>query len=295
MRATLVLGLVLAPVLLIAQIANVVVTDAAKFQPGLPAQDSLATIFCTGIVVNGTVTAPVNQPLPFSLGGVSVKVGNVAAPLLAVADLGGYQQINFQVPVGTFVGLSSVDITQGANQTSVIPPAPDSPGEFFGIRGTQFGAFQHARDFSLVTPDNPASPGEPIVGYGTGLLTPSPAVPAGQLTPASPWYPVPQVTTTPTDTTYIALIDGKGAHLPEVDFMGLAPGEVGVYQINFTVPITALPGYSQVEIVRAKCISPSLCSGPAAPGSNFRYSHSQPVLIPVAVPFQPPPLSQASR
>jgi hypothetical protein len=40
------------------------------------------------------------SPLPTELAGVSILVGGVAAPILAVAPLAsGMQQINFQVPV----------------------------------------------------------------------------------------------------------------------------------------------------------------------------------------------------
>src|ERR1035441_306660 len=79
------------------QIGNIVVTNAASFQLGMPPDGSIGTIFCTGIVIPGLVTAQ-SIPLPFSLAGVTVSVGGLAAPLFAVADLGGFQQINFQAP-----------------------------------------------------------------------------------------------------------------------------------------------------------------------------------------------------
>jgi uncharacterized protein (TIGR03437 family) len=38
------------------------------------------------------------NPLPFTVDGISVTVGGAPAPIVAIADDGGYQQINFEVP-----------------------------------------------------------------------------------------------------------------------------------------------------------------------------------------------------
>ena len=79
------------------QIGNIAVTDAASFKVGIPAKGSIASIFCTGVSVSGTVQAE-GTPLPWSLAGVSVTVGGANAPLFSVSSLSGYQQINVQVP-----------------------------------------------------------------------------------------------------------------------------------------------------------------------------------------------------
>src|SRR5579862_9749978 len=89
---------ILFPVAVWCQIGNILVTNGASFQPGLPPNGSIATAFCTGLNVSGVVLAP-GIPLPTILAGVTVTVRGVPAPLFAVADLGnGCQQINFQVP-----------------------------------------------------------------------------------------------------------------------------------------------------------------------------------------------------
>jgi hypothetical protein len=42
------------------------------------------------------------------------------------------------------------------------------PGDFFRWPGTNLGIFQHWPDYSLVTEDNPARPGEILITYLTG-------------------------------------------------------------------------------------------------------------------------------
>src|SRR5260370_34948485 len=88
---------ILFPMAVWCQIGNIMVTNGASFQPGLPPNGSIGTVFCTGLTVSGVVKAE-GAPLPTSLSGVTVTVRGVPAPLFAVADLGGYQQIDFQVP-----------------------------------------------------------------------------------------------------------------------------------------------------------------------------------------------------
>lgn len=81
-----------------AAIRILAVTDAASFAAGLPANGSLATVFCTGLTGITRVVVADGVPLPLQLSGVSVRVDGVPAPMLAVAAVDGYQQINVQVP-----------------------------------------------------------------------------------------------------------------------------------------------------------------------------------------------------
>src|SRR5208283_3642887 len=100
-----------------------------SFQLGMPAKGSIGTIFCTGLKISGVVAAT-SAPLPTALAGVTVTVGGVAAPLFAVADLGGYQQINFQVP--TDPGGAQVVVSQNSAQGSATATNnSNAPGDFF--------------------------------------------------------------------------------------------------------------------------------------------------------------------
>jgi minor extracellular serine protease Vpr len=77
----------------------------------------------------------------------------------------------------------------------------------------------------MVTLSNPIHGGDRLVIYATGLGRTIPFIDAGLPAPSDP----PAVLVTPPD------ISLGGVTLP-IDFAGLAPGEVGVYQINVQVP-----------------------------------------------------------
>jgi uncharacterized protein (TIGR03437 family) len=84
--------------------------------------------------------------------------------------------------------------------------------------------------YSLVTEENPAVPGESIIvmATGLGLTSPQPAnegLESGEPTPASPHFLVPLVA----DDFVSSLAGGKTA---TVEFVGLMPGQVGIYQLN---------------------------------------------------------------
>ncbi len=281
----------LLPAGLTGQIGNIVVTNAASFQAGLPAPLSIGSIFCTGLTVSGVVSAP-GTPLPLTLAGVTVTVGGVPAPLFAVADLGGYHQINFQVPWGlqsTVLNTVNVVVSQngktgtGEPQLTSAADGDFALGAFFQLPGSRYGIFQHAADHSLVTSDNPATAGEAIVAYATGLHPPYAALPVGQLTPASPLYWV-GVSPLPADIDYSGIFV-NGARISIFDkasilFMGLAPGMIGVYQINFVMPKVA-PGDVSIATGFESCTGPFLVTCGIAGEYTIGWTEGPNVLIPV--------------
>jgi uncharacterized protein (TIGR03437 family) len=280
--------------LLWSQIGNISVTNAASFRPGIPPGGSIGTIFCTGINVKGTVSAP-KVPLPTTLAGVTVTVNGTPAPLFAVADLGSYQQINFQVagvsdglPPNRFASSQIVISQNGIQGSANIAPGTSWPGDFFRLSGGTFGVFQHGADYSLVTIENPAAAGETIIGYATGLPTASPYVAPGEAAPSVPLssLPTPSVNLLGHSIDQIGLSINYNIWLPysysigqsPVPFMGLAPGAVGVYQINFVVPNGIPSGTATIVIGDLYCIEMfSVCG---KPGSWTHYTGA-PVLLPV--------------
>ena len=219
-----------------------------------------------------------------------MTIDGAPAPLFAVADLGGYQQINFQVP--TDVGSAKVVVSQNGTQGSASATNdPNSPGELFRIGASQFGVFQHASDYSLVTPDNPVKAGETVIAYATGLPSATPAVPIGQPAPLSPLSHVPQLDLgTAIDTIGVSLNygvllmdsvpergSGDTTGLLPIPFMGLAPGSVGLYQINFVLPQGLPPGNVPIQLVREICTGVLGCGAPW----YVKYYAGQPVLLPV--------------
>lgn len=212
------------------QLSSAGVVHAASFEPGLVA-GSLASIFLSGVRDSPGISRAVNIPLPLSLDGVSVTMDGAAAPILAVANVGGAEQINVQAP-WTLLDEKTVAVVVTANGVSSEPVQVTvlraQPGVFLidGVRP----AIQHNTGFEPVTANSPLRPGEYGVAYLTGL---------GEVRnpPATG-----NAATTSNATTLGAVeatIDGQPA---EVVFAGLAPRFVGLYQVNFRVPGNARGG-----------------------------------------------------
>jgi adhesin/invasin len=144
----------------------------------------------------------------------------VNAPLLYVTST----QVNFQVPWETAPGLATVAITvNGVVSNSVtVPVVTAAPGLF--SYGSGRAVVQNS-DFTLNSPSNPAKAGSTILAYLTGSGPVSPPLTDGALAPSSP----PATVTSP----YSAKIGSASA---QVSFAGLAPGFVGLVQMNIVVP-----------------------------------------------------------
>ena len=85
------------------------VVNAASLQPGAVAPGSLITIFGSNLA-NAAMSAPTAR-LPRSLGGVTLSINGIAAPLLFVSP----GQINAQVPFEVTEGPAKVDSSTGRN------------------------------------------------------------------------------------------------------------------------------------------------------------------------------------
>ena len=105
-----------------------------------------------------------------NLAGVQVFVSGIPAPIYGIAFAGGQDQISIQVPYAAPTGPGAAEIQVVDEGTMVADFFTDSFTEDPGIF-TYDGNFAiaEASDYSLIGPDNPANPGEPLVLYVTGL------------------------------------------------------------------------------------------------------------------------------
>jgi len=205
-----------------------------------------------GLNVSGVQTAT-GDPLPTELAGVSILVQGVPAPILAVAGLSsGMQQINFQVPFEANLRSAAANLVevryQGAS-TFVVPQVV-GPGIFVLSDGTP--AIQHAADYSLVTPDNPARSGETIIIYLTGLGPVLPSIASGIAAIG------------PARATCSVFVPTAGTLL----YAGLTPGYVGLYQMNFQLA-DDLPSGSMDLFVEANSCLPVGLFPTQAPLNSF--------------------------
>jgi uncharacterized protein (TIGR03437 family) len=203
------------------QVTVTAVTDAAAYGPRL-APGALATIFGTNL---GTQARAKTTPLPTMLGGTTVAVGGISAPLLYVSA----GQINFQVPSGLQSGANSVVVTSsigtsGAFKVTVLAQAP----AIFQYGVNRAVAQDADAAHSLNSSTKPAASGSVITVYLTGQGAVDNAVKDGDATPVSPLS-----TATATVTATI------GPQNAPIKFLGLTPGFAGLAQANIQVP--ALP------------------------------------------------------
>ncbi len=170
-----------------------------------------------------------SSPLPTQLAGVQVMVNGVAAPLLFASDT----QVNFQCPVlpqGTAMEIqmeSASGVLPSPIQTVMQPVVPvlfkfDATGRgLVTIAGTDEVAMTTADRI----PSRPAKPGEYLTMEASGLGEVVDGVDAGTAAPLN--RPVP---------TKIKIKVVLGSVEIDPEFAGLAPGTVGLYQVNVQVP-----------------------------------------------------------
>ena len=175
-----------------------------------------------------------NGRLLFTLGGASVTLnGVVSAPMFSSFP----SQLNVQIPFELASGTSAQVVVAVAGQNSTpqsVPLGPVSPGLFsLASNGKGQGAIQIANTAIVAAPSGcvsgaqarPANVGEFLSIYCTGLgaVTNPPATgtPAGS-------SPLSETLA----TTQVAI----GGISVASAFSGLAPGFVGLYQVNVKVP-----------------------------------------------------------
>jgi uncharacterized protein (TIGR03437 family) len=174
----------------------------------------------------------VGNMAPDSLGGVEVSVGGQ----LAYIDYVSPGQVNAQLSsnigpgswqlIVTSANVSSVpvNITVNAVEPGLLGPAS------FAIDGKQYVVAQLADDTYALPAgaiagvgSRPARPGETIVIYGIGFGMVLPSTPAGEIAPGRSQLLGP-----------LQVFLGQTA--AQVQYAGLAPGLVGLYQFNIIVP-----------------------------------------------------------
>ena len=209
------------------------VVSAADQSSGL-APGSLMSIL-------GSNLSPVNiatkeLPLPTALGESCLTVNGLPVPVLFVSPA----QINAQMPYNVDGNVQLVLRTPGGvsdNFNLVVLPA--APAVFRSSVDPETATVVRIKNGELATISNPIHRNDQILVLLSGLGRTDPAIDAG----------VPA----PSDPAPLALIPASitlgGMEVP-VAFAGLIPGQVGVYQIQATVPGNVPLGAEQSLVVR---------------------------------------------
>ena len=192
--------------------AQIAVVNSASSKPGYPvAPGSLASAY--GAFAGAVTEAASALPLPLTLGGAMVTVEGLPAPLLFVSE----GQINLQIPHAVPAGapVSIVVNVGGAEVTGTLVTTDTDPA--------LFGIVVHHADGSLNAADNPVNRGDAVIVYGTGI---GPV----DSTPADGNPPDGLSTGAQTARAFFGGVEGT------VYWSGLAPGFVGLWQLNLQVP-----------------------------------------------------------
>jgi len=204
------------------------------------APGSIISIFGTSLASATQWAASV--PMAATLLGTQVSFNNVPAPLFYVSPT----QINAQVPFGLPPGGVTVEVRTLSSSVvrQTINVAAAAPGIFTANQqGTGPGVILHAGDYRVISESAPARPGEFISIFCAGLGELRSRVDAGTAAP----YPSPETILTPEVRV--------GGILANVSFSGLAPGFVGLYQVNVQVPLTAPIGNAVPLVLTSAGIS----------------------------------------
>jgi uncharacterized protein (TIGR03437 family) len=206
------------------------------------APGAIASLFAFGGTQFVQTAANFNNvlPVPTTVGGVQVLLNGQASPIFAVTP----SQINLVVPSSApTVGSVQVQVVQpstglilGSGNVNMNTVAP----AMFTVSQTGIGqiAARNHIDGSVNSSSDPVARGQYIELYGTGQGVVHGGPPDGQL-------PTGTVSTPTNPQVFIGGIQVPAAN---VEFSGLAPCCVGLWQVNVLIPESTAPG-AQVSLL----------------------------------------------
>ena len=202
--------------------------------PGIPPSSSGIAFLAPGslYLLEGTAlaasTETASAPLPDTLAGSQVLMNGKPLPLLIASPTGIWFQVPFEATPGTTATLTVNYGSPFQGCSLDIPISGRSPYLFQDSTASTIVIHQ---DFSgLVTRESPAKPGEVVTVYSLGLGGVTPSVPTGLVTPLVPLSPL---------NWPFACYQGnsiENGQMLDVPFAGMAPGMIGIYQVNIRMP-----------------------------------------------------------
>jgi uncharacterized protein (TIGR03437 family) len=216
--------------------------NAASYAPsGFPVSPGgFVALFGNGLA---QTTAQSGIPYPKILGNVQVFVNGLNAPVYSISPT----QINAVIPYEVTGPTATFLVMNGAASSNsvTVALAPTAPGVFsLNGNGLGDGAILHP-NYSVVSQANPATPGEIVQVFATGLGTVNPAVQDGTAAPSQPLAKV----TAPV-TVYVG-----GIQVTNIQFQGLSPASASLYQINIQIPANVGTGSQPLEVQTASGVT----------------------------------------
>jgi uncharacterized protein (TIGR03437 family) len=211
------------------------ILNAASFLPGI-APGGLVTFVGAGLTptIQGVVTDPAEMT------GYAVSFDGIPAPILALINQNGTQQINAQVPFEETPGTDdniTIQTPQGSAAYTNITVSLYAPGIFtngtLAAYGQSYPLAEAVRpDGSYVSASNPVQPGEDITFFATGLGQTIPTASTG--VPGVPGQIVG-------GTLYAGVNNGGDAVISAI----YEPNALGLYAVTIQIPANTTPGPAQ--------------------------------------------------
>jgi uncharacterized protein (TIGR03437 family) len=205
---------------------------------------SLVTVLAKGLAPNvqGMVFNTNSfGPWAANLESDTVTVASVAAPIFSVGNVGGVEQLTFQVPCET-APADSVPITisvGGGTGTIMFPVVAASPGIFETVMSDGVSRAVVVRpDGTFVSLTNPARQGETVRLFVTGLGPTNPSMVTGSV-------PVPGADLLALGQVIVGIANG-GTH---VISSRVSPSLIGVFEISFEIPSDGRFGLTGSDVV----------------------------------------------
>lgn len=218
------------------------IVNSASFAPitNSVAPGEYVTLFGSGLGSTATATT---LPLPTTLGGSTVTVDSVSAPIL-VAESG---LLNIFMPNETPpYDFATYQVSNGGKNSSQITlyTASTAPGVFTSTANGVGPADVFHLNYTYVTQANPAVIGETLLFYSNGLGATTPPVADGAAPPST--SPLASVND---PNLEVDIFDSVGNDtLVTITSAVLAPNLPGVYQINFVVPAGVAAGEGYLDV-----------------------------------------------
>ena len=200
------------------------VVNAASYSANQTPAGSVFALFGSNLATK--VAQPTNIPLPTTALTTTVTVNGEAVPLFYVSPT----QINAQMPQDIKPGVATVIVKNGSstsNAVAIVVPAVGTPGIVF--YGNNRAVVVNADNTTVNSPTAPAKVGDEVTVYftGGGPVNASGPLVTGALAPAG---------LSPLSGPSTITVGGTNA---AVDYIGLTPDGIGLYQANFVVPKVA--------------------------------------------------------
>jgi uncharacterized protein (TIGR03437 family) len=199
------------------------VGNAAGVTGGTP-PGSLFSIYGSGLA--NSTAQPTTSTYPTTLGGAMVTVNGELAPLSYASSA----QINAEMPLDITGGVATIVVKVGtatSNAVAVTVPTTAVPGVF--VSGANRAIAQNYPSYTTNSPSAPAPAGSVLIVYftGGGPVQGGSVLVTGKAAPSQAF---------PVTESVSATINGVAA---TVDYAGLTPGFIGLYQANLVVPKVA--------------------------------------------------------